>query len=283
MPELPEVETVRRTLEPAVGRRVTGVWTSGLPLRLRRPIDRAGLERAALGAPITAVRRHGKYLLLDFAGRQELVLVHLGMSGRLRLVASAAPRAPHTHVVLALDGPQEIRFSDPRRFGMVDVAPAGDREREHPALAVLGRDPLHERVTGAFLHEATRRTRQSLKSILMDQGIVAGVGNIYASEALWLARLSPTMRGVQLDRRGADALARAVKTVLDHALRHGGTTLSDFVNADGVEGENAHYLRVYDRTGERCARRGCPGRIRRSVIQGRATFHCPRCQSRQKR
>ncbi len=282
MPELPEVETVRRTLQPAIGHRVTGVWTSGLPLRLRRPIDRAGLERAALGAPITGVRRHGKYLLFDFAGRDELVLVHLGMSGRLRLVPASAPRAPHTHVVLALDGPSEIRFSDPRRFGMVDVAPGGSREREHPALAVLGRDPLHQSVTGAFLHQATRRTRQTLKSVLMDQGIVAGVGNIYASEALWLARLSPTLRGVQLDRRGADALARAISTVLRHALRHGGTTLSDFVDADGVAGENADYLRVYDRAGQRCARRGCPGRIRRTVIQGRATFHCPRCQSRQK-
>jgi formamidopyrimidine-DNA glycosylase len=283
MPELPEVETVRRTLEPAVGRQVTGVWTSGLPLRLLRPIDRAGLERAAVGARIAAVRRHGKYLLLDFAGRDELVLVHLGMSGRLRLVRSDEPRAPHTHVVLALDGPQEIRFSDPRRFGMVDVAPAAERAREHPALAVLGRDPLHEKVTGAFLHQAARRTRQNLKALLLDQGVVAGVGNIYASEALWLARLSPKLRGIQLDRRGADALARAVSTVLRHALVHGGTTLSDFVDADGVEGENADYLRVYDRAGQRCARRGCPGRIRRTVIQGRATFHCPHCQSRQKR
>ena len=283
MPELPEVETVRRTLQPAIGRRVTAVWTSELPLRMRRPIDRGGLERAALGAPITAVRRHGKYLMIEFAGRAELMLVHLGMTGRLRLVPAGAPRAPHTHVVLALDGPQEIRFSDPRRFGMVDVAPAGSRQREHPALAVLGRDPLLESVTGAFLHQAARRTRQNLKALLMDQGVVAGVGNIYASEALWLARLAPTLRGVQLDRRGADALARAVSSVLHNALRRGGTTLSDFVDADGVEGENADYLRVYDRAGQRCARRGCPGRIRRTVIQGRATFHCPRCQSRQKR
>lgn len=280
MPELPEVETVRRTLEPAVGRRVTSVWTSGLPLRLARPVDRAGIERAALGATISAVRRHGKYLLIEFAGRDELVLVHLGMSGRLRLVRADQPRAPHTHVVLALDRGQEIRFSDPRRFGMVDVAPAGAREREHPALAVLGRDPLHETVTGAFLHQAARRTRQNLKALLMDQGVVAGVGNIYASEALWRARLPPTLRGVQLDRRGADALARAVTTVLRHALGRGGTTLNDFVDADGVAGENADYLRVYDRAGQPCPRRGCPGRIRRTVIQGRATFHCPRCQSR---
>ena len=280
MPELPEVETVRRTLEPAVGRRVTEVWTSGKPLRLARAVDRAGLARAARGAVLSAVRRHGKYLLLDFDGREEIVIVHLGMSGRLRLVRTDEPHAPHTHVVFALEGPQQIRFSDPRRFGLVEVAPAGAREREHPALAVLGRDPLLERVGGDFLHAHTRKSRQTLKSILMDQSVLAGVGNIYASEALWLARVSPTLRGQALSRAGAGALARAVESVLRHALEKGGTTLADFVDADGVEGGNADYLRVYDREGERCARRGCGGRIRRVVIQGRSTFYCPRCQRR---
>ena len=280
MPELPEVETVRRTVQPAVGRRVTAVWTSGLPLRLARPVDQAALRRAAVGATIAAVRRIGKYLLIDFTGRDELVLVHLGMSGRLRLVPRGTPRAPHTHVVFRLDGPSELRYSDPRRFGMVAVAPGGAREREHPSLAVLGRDPLLERVTGAFLHAAASRSRQTMKAILLDQGILAGVGNIYASEALWLAGVPPTLRGVQLDRPRADALARAVGAVLRHALRRGGTSLRDFVDADGVAGENADYLRVYDRAGEPCPRRGCPGRIRRTVLQGRATFHCPRCQRR---
>ncbi|HLU66722.1 MAG TPA: bifunctional DNA-formamidopyrimidine glycosylase/DNA-(apurinic or apyrimidinic site) lyase [Kofleriaceae bacterium] len=280
MPELPEVETVRRTLEPAVGRRVRGVWTSGLPLRLNRPVDRAGLARAATGAVIAGVRRRGKYLLIDLAGRDRLILVHLGMSGRLRIVPARAPRAPHTHVVLSLTGGRELRYSDPRRFGLVDLAPAGGREREHPSLAVLGRDPLVERVTGAFLHEAARRSRQTMKSILLDQGIVAGVGNIYASEALWLAGVPPTLRGVRLDRARADALARAIRAVLRRALERGGTSLRDFVDADGVAGENADYLRVYGRAGAPCPRRACSGRIRRTVIQGRATFHCPACQRR---
>jgi formamidopyrimidine-DNA glycosylase len=278
VPELPEVETVRRTLEPAIGRRVLGVWTSGLPLRLGRPVDRRGLERAAAGALIAAVRRRGKYLIIDFSGEREVVLVHLGMSGRLRLVARTAPRAPHTHVVFRLEGASDLRYSDPRRFGMVAVAPGGGREREHPSLAVLGRDPLLERVTGAFLHQAARHSRQTMKAILLDQGIVAGIGNIYASEALWLACVRPTTRGYQLDRARADRLARALSQVLRHALRRGGTSLRDFVDADGVAGENAEYLRVYDRTGEVCPRRGCSGRIRRTVMQGRATFHCPRCQ-----
>jgi formamidopyrimidine-DNA glycosylase len=280
MPELPEVETVRRTLEPALGRRVTGVWTSGLPLRMNQPVDRDGLERAAVGAVLGAVSRHGKYLMLEFEKRSELVLVHLGMSGRLRLVPGVEPSAPHTHVVFALDGPRQIRYSDPRRFGLVAVAPGGERRREHPALAELGRDPLLERVGGAFLHETARRSKQVIKTILLDQSILAGVGNIYACEALWLARVMPTVRGHKLTRVQWNELARAVRAVLRLALTRGGTSLRDFVDADGMEGENAEYLRVYGREGELCVRRGCGGRIRRVVIQGRATFYCPRCQRR---
>lgn len=280
MPELPEVETVRRTLEPAVGRRVVGVWTSGFPLRMKQPIDRAGLERAAVGAVLGAVERHGKYLMLEFSGRGEMVLVHLGMSGRLRLVPAREPEAPHTHVVFALDGPRHIRYSDPRRFGLVAVAPGGERRREHPALAELGRDPLLERVGGGFLHDEIRRSAQVIKTLLLDQRILAGVGNIYACEALWLARVSPAARGRTLNRAQCDEIARAVRAVLRLALTRGGTSLRDFVDADGVEGENADYLRVYGREGEACLRRGCGGRIRRAVIQGRSTFYCPRCQRR---
>lgn len=280
MPELPEVETVRRTLAPAVGRRVTAVSISGLPLRMNRPVDRAALERATVGATLTGVRRLGKYLLLDFEGRDASVLVHLGMSGRLRLVPRAAPHAPHTHVVFTLDGPDELRYSDPRRFGMVEVAPAGGAARQHPSLADLGVDPLEETLDPAAFHAIARRSKQTVKAILLDQTVLAGVGNIYASEALWRARIRPTRRGVALTRADAVALGRAVIASLRAALEHGGTSLRDFVDADGREGENADYLKVYDREGARCPRRGCPGRIRRTVLQGRATFHCPSCQPR---
>jgi formamidopyrimidine-DNA glycosylase len=280
LPELPEVETVRRTLAPAVGQRVLGLWTSGMPLRMNQPVDRAGLERAAVGAVLGAVSRHGKYLMLEFAERDEMVLVHLGMTGRLCLVPTGSPEAPHTHVVFALDGPRQLRYSDPRRFGLVAVAPGGERRREHPALAELGRDPLIERVGGRFFHDAIHRSKQMVKSILLDQRILAGVGNIYACEALWMARVAPTVRGERLSREQSDELVRAVRAVLRHALTRGGTSLRDFVNADGVQGENADYLRVYGREGETCARRGCGGRIRRVVIQGRSTFYCPRCQRR---
>jgi formamidopyrimidine-DNA glycosylase len=251
-----------------------------MPLRMNQPIDRAGLERAAVGAVLGAVSRHGKYLMLEFGGRGELVLVHLGMTGRLRFVSGSEPQAPHTHVVFALDRARHIRYSDPRRFGLVAVAPAGERRREHPALADLGRDPMLERVGGAFLHEAARRSIQVVKTLLLDQRILAGVGNIYACEALWLARIAPTVRGRDLSREQWNELARAVRQVLRRALTRGGTTLSDFVDADGIEGDNAEYLRVYGREGESCLRRGCGGRIRRRVIQGRATFYCPRCQRR---
>lgn len=283
MPELPEVETVRRTLAPAVGARVVDVWTSGLPLRLNRPVPAAALHEAAVGRAIEAVRRWGKYLLIDFVGGPVSVLVHLGMSGRLRLMDASTPRPAHTHVVFVLAGKRgrglELRYSDPRRFGMVDVAVRG-QERAHPALAVLGMDPLESALTGEFLYEASRGVKRSIKLFLLDQGTVAGVGNIYASEALWQSRIRPTMEARRLSRARAADLAQAVHDVFARALEHGGTSLRDFVNADGREGENAQYLFVYDRAGQPCPRPECGQVIRRTVLQGRSTFHCPRCQRR---
>lgn len=281
MPELPEVETVRRTLAPAVGRAVTSVWTSGLPLRQNKPIDVPALEEASRGKTLEAVRRLGKYLLLDFAGRApRSVIVHLGMSGRLRLVPRAAAHAPHTHVVWRLrgaDDPRELRFSDPRRFGIVDTVARG-AERAHPALAGLGVDPLEESVDPAWLYRTFRTRKRTLKALLLDQGLVAGIGNIYASEALWQAGIRPTARGTSLSRTRAESLAAAIPDVLERALTRGGTSLRDFVDADGNEGENAHYLWVYGREGEPCMR--CQSPISRRVQEGRATFYCPRCQAR---
>lgn len=280
MPELPEVETVRRTLTPAIGRRVSRVWTSGKPLRMLTPVDRAGLDAAARCATLAGIRRLGKYLLIDLADRPHSVLVHLGMSGRLRLVARGEPYAPHTHVVFETDGPFDIRFSDPRRFGLVALAPAGAASRSHPLLVGLGVDPLEETLDAAAFHARARKSKQSLKAILLDQTVLAGVGNIYASEALWRARIRPTRRGVGLARREAATLVKAVLASLHDALGNGGTSLKDFVDADGREGENADYLKVYDRGGLPCRRRGCRGKVRRTVQQGRATFHCPVCQPR---
>jgi formamidopyrimidine-DNA glycosylase len=265
---------VRRTLAPAIGARVTAVRSSGKPLRLGRPIPLAALRRALVGRTITALRRHGKYLMVDTDGGAAL-LVHLGMSGRFRLVKKGESTAPHTHVVLALDDGRQLRFTDPRRFGQVDLVRAGE-EHTHPSLAVLGRDPIVEEVTGDWLHEQARRRTVSLKSFLLDQSVIAGVGNIYASEALWRAHLRPSRRARRLDAAAAGRLARAVRQVLERALDKGGTSLRDFVDADGNEGDNYDYLKVYGRAGEPCPR--CKTAIRRSVIQGRATFFCPTCQ-----
>jgi formamidopyrimidine-DNA glycosylase len=283
VPELPEVETVRRTLAPAIGARIGEVWTSGKPLRMNSKVPAAALRKRATGRRIVAVRRLGKYLLIDLdAPRGEdawSLLVHLGMSGRLRLMSASTPRAPHTHVVVSLDRRRELRFSDPRRFGQFELVRRAD-ERAHPSLAVLGRDPIDELLDGAWLHAQMRGRARNIKAFLLDQAVIAGIGNIYASEALWEAAIRPSAKARSVSRARADALAVAVRSVLLRALDHGGTSLRDFVNADGREGENAEYLLVYDREGAPCVRTGCGQPIRRVVIQGRATFYCPRCQLR---
>lgn len=277
MPELPEVETVRRTLAPVIGRRIESVWASRQKLR-ERLIPRARLARASTGARIEGIRRWGKYLLVDFIDRPAVMVVHLGMTGRLRVHANSDARVDHTHLVMGLSGRSELRYSDPRRFGHISVAERG-REQEHPPLSVLGIDALTGTVDGAMLHEHTRRSRRMMKAFLLDQSVVAGLGNIYVCEVLWRARVRPTLRAHRLSRRRCGSVADAIGAVLDNALDRGGTSLRDFVAADGAKGENSHYLRVYDREGSGCLRRTCAGEIRRTLLQGRATFYCPTCQS----
>ncbi|MDQ3338562.1 MAG: bifunctional DNA-formamidopyrimidine glycosylase/DNA-(apurinic or apyrimidinic site) lyase [Myxococcota bacterium] len=273
MPELPEVETVRRTLTPAVGARIKAVWDSGLGLHMQRKPPRAKLAML-VGAKITAVRRHGKYLLVD-TDQPESLLVHLGMTGRFCIHAKKTPRATHTHLVLDL-GTRELRFTDARRFGQLDVFER-EHEREHPGLAVLGPDALTDGVDAVALVTLAKKRRTTLKAFVLDQSVIAGVGNIYASEALWRARLRPTKRSNKLTVAAAKLLADAIRETITNALENGGTTLSDFVNADGVEGENADYLWVYDRAGQPCLR--CKAKIKRAVHQGRATYYCPTCQT----
>ncbi len=282
MPELPEVETVRLTLEPAIGLRVTDIWTSGKSLHQGRAIERDKLTRAARNYSIENIRRHGKYLLIDFKGSEFSVIVHLGMSGRLRLISAESERAAHTHVVFELRGKrstQELRYSDPRRFGQVSWCVRG-REYENPALAKLGLDPVLQKLTGTYLYERMQASNRPIKTFLLDQRVIAGLGNIYVSEALWQARIHPTARTNQIGKRRANTLALAVVEVLRRALENGGTTLRDFVNADGHQGTHSHYLWVYDRENQPCMREQCQRPIRRTVMQNRSTFHCPRCQRR---
>ena len=273
MPELPEVETVRRTLEPAIGAKIVAVWDSGMGLHMARKPPRKKL-RALAGATITRIHRHGKYLLLETDTAQTL-LVHLGMTGRTLLVGKDHPTAKHTHMVVDF-GDRELRFIDPRRFGQIDIVERG-KEHEHEGLAVLGPDGLFEPASGAYLFAKSRKKNATLKAFVLDQSVLAGVGNIYASEALWRAKLRPTTRAKKLTVAKANLLAAAIHEVFDRALTKGGTSLRDFVNAYGTEGSNVDYLWVYGRTGEPCPRDKT--KIRRSVLQGRATFYCPTCQT----
>ncbi len=276
MPELPEVETVRRTLEPLVlGARVEKVWTSGLPLRLNRPVDAPGLRRVAQGATITALRRRAKYLLVDTD--KGSTLVHLGMSGRVRVQPAQEARVAHTHVAWRLADGRELRFVDPRRFGLVMPVPRGG-EASMAELASLGVEPLGPDFTPAKLHELARASKRALKLMLLDQTAIVGLGNIYVAEALFDARLHPHRIAKKLTAAQAETLHQAIVDVLTRAIENRGTTLRDYVDADGEVGFNQLVLSVYGRGGAACPRCGKP--IRAVVTQGRGTFYCPNCQIR---
>ncbi len=278
MPELPEVESVRRALvrQRLRGVRIARVRGSGKPLRLGRPAPIVALGRATRGRAITGLRRLGKYLLIDTDGRHA-ILIHLGMSGNVLVVPRRTPWAPHTHVVIELADGRDVRFVDPRRFGLVDLVVRAD-ERKHPALLGLGPDPIAETVHVDHLWSRAEGKKGPVKTFILDQRVIAGVGNIYASEALWLAGIPPKLPAGKLGPARGRALSVAIDEVLRFAIDNGGTTLRDFVGADGEPGENGEYLLVYGRDGEPCPR--CAARIRKTVLQGRATYACPTCQRR---
>ena len=285
MPELPEVETIVRGLRPVLrGRVITAVWGSGLALRLARAVDLRGLRGVSVGRRISDVGRRGKYITLVTASRDakpakapdlsdDGVCIHLGMTGRLRVQPATAARAPHTHVVFTLDGADELRFVDARRFGW--VAP-GTPLASLPALAQLGPDPLSG-LDAEGLARALDGVRAPIKAFLLDQTRIAGLGNIYACEALFGARIHPTTPAGRVRRR-APALLASVRATLEGGIARRGTTLRDYVDADGFAGDNADALRVYGREGEPCA--VCATPIRRRVDAARSTFFCPRCQRR---
>jgi formamidopyrimidine-DNA glycosylase len=281
MPELPEVETIVRGIAPALrGRRVETVWWSGKPLHLRRAVDLRGLRAVAVGRTIAGVRRVGKYIVVEMsgdgaraAGGDAGVVIHLGMTGRLRVQPASSPRAPHTHVVLGLGGGDELRFSDARRFGWVE--PGRPLSASAP-LARLGPDPLAA-LDAAALAAALDGVRAPIKSFLLDQRRVAGLGNIYVSEALHRAAIHPATPAGRVRRR-APALLAGIRAALEGGIARRGTTLRDYVGADGLPGDNAAALLVYGRAGEPCPR--CGAIIRRRVDAGRSTFFCARCQRR---
>jgi formamidopyrimidine-DNA glycosylase len=268
MPELPEVEVTRRGLAPRLaGRVISGVEVR--EPRLRWPI---GADvRGLAGRTVKTVRRRGKYLLVD-CGDGHLIL-HLGMSGSLRVLPAGTPAGKHDHFDL-LFGDRLLRLRDPRRFGAVLWAP-GDASA-HRLLAHLGVEPLSRALDAARLHALTRAHRTAIKLFLMDARRIVGVGNIYAAESLFRAGINPRMKANRISLEKSRKLSAAIKLTLRKAIRAGGSTLRDFVGADGNPGYFQQRYWVYDRAGKPCRR--CGAAIRRIVQGQRSTFFCPQCQ-----
>ena len=272
MPELPEIEVLKRSLAPRLhGRRVLEVRIHAPALR--EPLDRRSLLSLA-GRRIERLGRRSKYLLVEVEQGATLA-IHLGMSGRLTLAPAAAAREAHEHLSFRLDGGERLRLRDPRRFGVAFVAPtadlASDRHFRH-----LGAEPLTPRLTGAQLAGLAEGRRGPVKSFLMDGRLLVGVGNIYASEALHRAGIHPARSVARIGAQRWQRLADAVVEILERAIEEGGTTLNDFADGAGQEGEFQGSLAVYGRGGEACA--ACGSTVRRIVQGGRSSFYCPGCQ-----
>ena len=292
MPELPEVETVRRGLQPLLeGARIERVDARRPDLRFPFPPDFA---KRLDGKTVTALGRRAKYLLVHLKDGPVLIC-HLGMSGSFRVTHDRddsrpgryyherAKDAAHDHVVFHMSSGARIAFNDPRRFGMMKLVSRAELDRE-PLLSSLGPEPLGNEFDSAMLARACNGRKTSLKAALSDQKIVAGLGNIYVCEALHRAGLTPKRRASTIAARSgapnerADKLVDAIKTVLKDAIEAGGSSLRDHRRTDGELGDFQHNFRVYDREGQRCPTRGCPGAIKRIVQTGRSTFFCPVCQ-----
>jgi formamidopyrimidine-DNA glycosylase len=274
MPELPEVETVKRGL----ALKMSGRCIERAELRrldLRRPFPPALAARLD-GACIGALRRRGKYILIELDS-DGVLLLHLGMSGRVTAGGAALPDARHDHVVLTLDDGTVIRFNDPRRFGLIDYVRRGEAA-QHPLLAGLGPEPLEPGFDGAYLGAALTGKLSPIKAALLDQRVVAGLGNIYVCEALYRAGVSPRRLAASIGPGRADRLAAAIKSVLTEAIAAGGSSLRDYVQADGALGYFQHHWAVYGREGEPCPGCDCAEGVRRIVQSGRSTFFCAKRQ-----
>ncbi|MGC6485775.1 MAG: bifunctional DNA-formamidopyrimidine glycosylase/DNA-(apurinic or apyrimidinic site) lyase [Candidatus Puniceispirillales bacterium] len=278
MPELPEVETVRTAIDEAArGDSITQVLVSGKTMRWPIPGD---IHDRLKEGVITAVRRRGKYILADIetAAGMLVMLVHLGMSGSIRIYPdeeTARPPEKHDHLVMDLASGKRIVLNDPRRFGGVDlIAPV--REGEHPLLRQMGIEPLGNRLDGEFLREAFAGRAAPVKAALLDQRIIAGIGNIYAAEALFRAGIHPARKAGRIGHGRCHDLATAIRAVLEAAIRAGGTSLRDHVQPGGEIGYFVQQLNVYGREGEPCPQ--CREPVRMIRQSGRATYYCSHCQ-----
>ena len=281
MPELPEVETVARGLRRAIsGRRILSV-TLGKTDFIDDPV---ALEQNVPGRRIEAVERYGKFMLLrlsaaagarldpgDAGAKQASLLVHLGMTGQMATSRAEQPREKHTHVSMLLDDGRELRYTDARRFGRIAYFTEAPLAEE---LTRFGADPLE--VGKEEFVEAIRERRARIKALLLDQGVLRGVGNIYADESLWKAKIHPAELGAKLSPEKAEALWRALQAILRKAILMRGSSISDFLDADGEPGEYQRHHRAYGREGKGCHR--CKSVIRRGMVAGRSSYFCPKCQ-----
>jgi formamidopyrimidine-DNA glycosylase len=273
MPELPEVEVLRRSLLPhLVGDRIERVVVTNPALR--EPVDPARLRKAAKGREVQGLRRRSKYLLIDLEGGWTVV-VHLGMSGRLTLTPGDAPEELHEHVAFHLRSGRRLYLRDPRRFGLVFAVPTAEMVAD-PHFAHLGVEPLEPGFSGDTLARAASGRRGPVKAFLMDAGVVVGVGNIYASETLHRAGVHPGRSVARISRARWERVAESAMAVLRQAIDQGGTTLNDFADGEGNSGYFQVSLSVYDREGEPC--RACGRPVRRIVQSNRSTYFCPQCQ-----
>ena len=277
MPELPEVETVKRGLQPTVeGRRFTYVETRRADLRVPFPID---FESRLTGRRVERLWRRAKYIMADLDGGETLV-IHLGMSGRITVYKKGQEdrRQKHDHVVFETDAPAHIVFNDHRRFGLMTLIETSAIE-SHQLFKGLGVEPLSRQFDAEFLKRALKGKKTPIKAALLDQRVIAGLGNIYVCEALWRAGISPRRRAARVTSAQIELLVPAIKQVLQEAVRAGGSSLRDHRQTNGELGYFQKTFAAYDREGERCMRKGCKGTIKRIVQGGRSTCYCATCQT----
>ena len=282
MPELPEVETVRAGLEPVI----VGQIIERADIRradLRWPFPERMQERLE-GASIKRLGRRSKYLLADLS-TGETLLMHLGMSGRILVQGAAVgafchpitPLEKHDHVVLDFDGGARLVFNDSRRFGAMDLCSSAEIEK-HRLLRSLGPEPLGNSLNAEYLMATLKGRTGAIKAVLLDQRIIAGLGNIYVCEALWRAGISPTRKAGRVSRSRIETLTLAIRDVIRDAIVAGGSSLRDYRQADGELGYFQHSFAAYGREGEKCANPECSAQIRRIEQSGRSSYYCPKCQ-----
>lgn len=277
MPELPEVETVRAALQLAVaGKKIKRL--SHAAARLRYPLDPDVISRATSGRMVKAFRRRAKYIVVDFDDSiNDCLVLHLGMTGSFRLAAKGDPLGTFDHVVWELEGGEQWIFTDPRKFGEVAVEQAAAGEWPE-RFAGLGPEPLSPDLNTGYLINRFKGRKQPVKTAILDQNIIAGIGNIYASEALFRAGIHPGRAAGNISRQRIEKLVLAVKSVLEDSIASGGTTIRDFKSLEGKEGYFSLCLDVYGKAGDPCAKCGKKATIRRVKQSGRSTFYCPGCQ-----